>query len=41
MRRRRLTVGSVASRSGFISSGSDSNMRRDLAHCRLGQRASH
>ncbi|GLU09676.1 hypothetical protein SLE2022_265230 [Rubroshorea leprosula] len=37
MHRRRLTVGSAASGSGSVS-GSGRNMRRDLAHCRLGQR---
>ncbi|GKV36631.1 hypothetical protein SLEP1_g44739 [Rubroshorea leprosula] len=31
LRRRRLTIGSIASRSGSISFGSNSNMRRDLA----------
>ncbi|GKV38192.1 hypothetical protein SLEP1_g46127 [Rubroshorea leprosula] len=41
MHRRRLTVGSVALRSGSVCSGSDSNMRRDLAHYRLRQQASH
>ncbi|GKU98861.1 hypothetical protein SLEP1_g11799 [Rubroshorea leprosula] len=37
MHRRRLTVGSAASRSSSVSSSSSSNMRQDLAHCRLGQ----
>ncbi|GKV04352.1 hypothetical protein SLEP1_g16513 [Rubroshorea leprosula] len=38
MRRRRLIVGSATSGSGSVSSGFGSNMRRDLAHCRLEQR---
>ncbi|GKU87110.1 hypothetical protein SLEP1_g1560 [Rubroshorea leprosula] len=37
MRHRKLIVGSVASEFGFVNSDFDSNMHRDLAHCRLGQ----